>query len=112
MPLGKTGIQVETRIGDKTFDNEEVTDIYYRKNLQDGEKRAWGTNTHDMLPFGQQQVEIQPTTDAEPPKDEALEKAIADDLTSRGVPKTPPEKKPARKRRASAKKTTKPTTDK
>ena len=105
-PLGKSGLRTETIIGDNTFQNEEVTKEYYSKNLQDSKQRAWGTNTHDCLPFGQQQAEIK-STDAVAPTDEKLEQAMADDLAKRGVSKAEP-KKP---RKAPAKAKTKTTTD-
>ena len=104
-PLGKSGLRTETIIGDNTFQNEEVTKEYYSKNLQDSKQRAWGTNTHDALPFGQQQGERFP--DAAPPVDEKLEAAIEKDLSNRGVSKVAP-KKP---RKAPAKAKTKTTTD-
>ena len=99
MPISNKGttLRVETVIGDKTYTNEEVTNIYYKRNQQSEQRRTAGSHPMDIPVYGRDNK-----ADAEefemPPE---MEKALNNDLADKGV--TP---KPKRRR---TKKTTEPT---
>lgn len=113
MPIGNGEgykLKVETNIGGEIFHDEEVIQAYYKRNVQDGEKRVVGTNRYDANVFGHsRQGEPEPTVERKQVKpfttpkpkarkpqespaksteveiDKELQKAMNNDLANRGL---------------------------
>ena len=91
MPIGNHEshkLKVETNIAGRLYENEEVTQVYYH-----GHKRETPVSppAATMEVFGSNQPQVQAT---EVEIDPALEKAIQEDLASRGLPKAKRTRKP------------------
>ena len=85
----KSNLKVTTNIGGKFYKDEEVTQIYYNHNLQREPKQEID-KSQVMKTFGH--PDSVPETE-EFVIDEAMQKALADDLTSKGLPSKPKAKR-------------------
>lgn len=84
MPISsnKSNLKVVTNIGGNLYEDEEVTNNYYQHHMQKSKQRPAGSHPMDMKTFGHPQQE-----EFEMPPE--MERAIADDLTDKGVAPKP-----------------------
>ena len=81
-------LKVTTNVGGKLYENEEVTQVYYHGHTS---VKPPIPPAATMQVFGSNQPQVQAT---EVEIDPALEKAIQEDLASRGLPQAKRTRKP------------------
>ena len=102
MPINSNNskLKVETNVGGVIYEDETARDVFYKRNSQSQEQRQQpALQPHGRAnPFGHYDENLQAKEEFEMPPE--MEKAIADDLTDKGVAAKP--------KRTRKKKTTEP----